>query len=398
MYILLCCIHLKIVYASKKLNFSKEDNGHLSFILKGYSLYSKTSMINLIFIIDFGILNTMRDETKLAERILEGRGVSIVDAARIVAGIIDSMPTGSSLTKLQFCSRVVYTGLRHFRTFEKSPIEAFEEYLKTKEHLRAESISDIKYLGAKLFRVSPEFAARNFSELTRSDCQAWLEAAFKTPSQFNKGRAMLHGFFEFAFRREWCDKNPVRHVLRRKVFEREIRPLNISQVRRILEVSKGFECGAAVGLMMLAGIRPREVRRLDWSDIDLRENIVTVRGVCSKTGGVRHVEICPSLRRILKRNGGSGGRICPKDWFKRWRNIRALSGFAGRWVQDVLRHTYASFHAKRFKDLPRLQLNMGHRDISLLRSRYVNMAGISSADAVSFFDYLGGEISRAALF
>lgn len=39
---------------------------------------------------------------------------------------------------------------------------------------------------------------------------------------------------------------------------------------------------------------------------------------------------------------------------------------------------------KRFKDLPRLQLNMGHHDISLLRSRYVNMRGISHADTRKF--------------
>ena len=60
--------------------------------------------------------------------------------------------------------------------------------------------------------------------------------------------------------------------------------------------------------------------------------------------------------------------------------------FERRWVQDVLRHTYASFHAKRYANLPRLQLNMGHRDLSLLRSRYINMHGISRTEAKSFFN------------
>ncbi len=62
------------------------------------------------------------------------------------------------------------------------------------------------------------------------------------------------------------------------------------------------------------------------------------------------------------------------------------SGFKGLWVQDVLRHTYASYFAKRYSDFPRLQLNMGHRDISLLRSRYVNMQNISKSDAADFFN------------
>ena len=51
-----------------------------------------------------------------------------------------------------------------------------------------------------------------------------------------------------------------------------------------------------------------------------------------------------------------------------------------------MRHTYASFYAKRFKDLPRLQLNMGHSNQILLRHRYINMRGISRLEAKEFFN------------
>lgn len=61
-------------------------------------------------------------------------------------------------------------------------------------------------------------------------------------------------------------------------------------------------------------------------------------------------------------------------------------GFRGHWVQDVLRHTYASYHAKRYGNLARLQLCMGHGSLLLLRSRYVNMRGISLASAAGFFN------------
>ncbi|MDX8414664.1 hypothetical protein [Intestinicryptomonas porci] len=104
--------------------------------------------------------------------------------------------------------------------------------------------------------------------------------------------------------------------------------------------------------------------------------------LCSKTGGIRHVEICPKLKNILleretdflsPRNRRSGNR------FGIIRDLRGL------WVQDVLRHTYASYFTKRYSDLPHLRLNMEHRDLSLLRSRYVNMQNISKADAKEFF-------------
>ena len=112
-----------------------------------------------------------------------------------------------------------------------------------------------------------------------------------------------------------------------------------------------------------------------------------MRSACSKTGGARQVEICPALKVFLGGNAHPPEiSVCPPDWPRRWKRIRDGAGFGNAWVQDVLRHTYASYHAKRFRDLPRLQSDMGHRDLSLLRSRYVNMRGISSSDAFAFFE------------
>ena len=209
---------------------------------------------------------------------------------------------------------------------------------------------------------------------------------------------MLHGLFEFALKREWCDKNPIKLIEKQKVIEKEIIPLSNAQTESILKNAKKRDCLPAVGLLLFAGIRPREVRRLKWKDIDLEEGFITVRSQCSKTGGVRHVEIMPALKRILakyKKEGESA--ICPPDWNRKWKNIREESGFKGTWVQDVLRHTYASYFAKRYRDLPRLQLNMGHRDLSLLRSRYVNMVGIKKSDAKAFFESLGRDTASKTL-
>ena len=188
-------------------------------------------------------------------------------------------------------------------------------------------------------------------------------------------------------RREWCGRNPVKLVERKKIREGEISPLSLSETRRLISASGRHEnCAAAVGLLVLAGIRPAEVGKLKWRDIDLSENTITVNSLCSKTGGVRQVEICPSLKSILSAyKKRPEQKIRPCGWRRKWRDIRNESGLGKNWVQDVLRHTYASFHAKKYADLPRLQLNMGHRDQNLLRSRYVNMRGLSKSAANSFF-------------
>ena len=324
-----------------------------------------------------------------AKRILTGTDVSVLDAARIAKNILDAKPKNFVLTDLQFCAKVIEVGLRHMRTKEMPLTDGFALYLKSKQHLRPDSIRDIHCMGNRLLRTKPEFGKRNFSELSVSECEEWLNAAFHTNPQFNKARTMLHGLFEFALRREWCDKNPIKRIERKKVVEKEIQPLKLAETKRLIKTAQRESpvYAVVVALLVYTGIRPREVRRLTWRDIDTAEKTITVRSQCSKTGGVRQVEIPPVLNRLLiTHKSQNSSHICPTDWQRRWRKIRDNSGFRGRWVQDVLRHTYASFHAKNYADLPRLQLNMGHRDQSLLRSRYVNMHGISHAEAKSFFN------------
>lgn len=332
----------------------------------------------------------MTNELISANTLLEDKGISVLDAARLICNVLDYLPKNSTLTPIQFCSKIIETGKQHIHISEMSVSEGFALYLEYKRHLRKDSFNDIRYLGNRLLRTNPEFGGRNFSELSVSECEEWLNAAFHTDSQFNKARAMLHGLFEFALRREWCDKNPIKRIERKKVVEKEIQPLKLSETKQLIKTAKRESPVYAVvaALLVYAGIRPREVRRLTWRDIDTEEKTITVRSQCSKTGGVRQVEIPPVLNRLLIAHSRElkEEKICPPNWQRSWRKIRDNSGFRGRWVQDVLRHTYASFHAKNYADLPRLQLNMGHRDLSLLRSRYVNMHGISRAEAKSFFN------------
>lgn len=336
-----------------------------------------------------GIINTMDNEITSAKELLRGTGISLLDAARFVRNILDSKPAGSREPDILFCSKVVETGRRHVRSAEMKFSDGFEIYLKSKAHLRPDSLRDIRYLGKRLIKFNPEIAKRNFSEISRSDCEEWLNETFATPPQFNKGRSFLHAIFEFALKREWLSSNPVKLIEKRKVIEREIKPLSLLDTKRLIDSAKKHgdsNCIAAAAILIYAGIRPREIRRLKWRDIDIEENTITIRPECSKTGGSRQVEICNSLKTFLSGHiFPPESSVCPKNWSRRWKKIRDFAGFKNTWVQDVLRHTYASYHVKRFHDLPRLQINMGHRDISLLRSRYVNMIGITLYDAKLFF-------------
>ncbi|MFI3244150.1 MAG: tyrosine-type recombinase/integrase [Akkermansia sp.] len=331
----------------------------------------------------------MNDELHIAQAMLKQSGVSMLDAARMVLQILDGKRLNCSLGAVGFCTKVIQRGLAQLRQQEMSVREGFDIFLKTKSHLRPDSLRDIKYLGKRILANNKELAGRYFADISLSECEQWLNATFTTPSQFNKGRTMLHALFTFAQRHEWCDRNIVKLVEKRRVLESVIAPLHVTEARTLLKESTkmgGGSCSAGVGLLIWAGLRPTELRRLSWGDVDLSEATLTVRAQCSKTGGIRHIDICPPLMQCLKRHAKAAHLpICPPDWAMQWRRIREAAGFKGRWVQDVLRHTYASYHAKHFKDLRVLQVNMGHRDLNLLRSRYVNMQGITSYDAKRYF-------------
>ena len=179
-----------------------------------------------------GIINTMTNELISANTLLEDKGISVLDAARLICNVLDYLPRNSTLTPIKFCSKIIEAGQRHVRIAEMSLAEGFALYLKSKQHLRKDSFNDIRYLGNRLLRTNPELGKRNFSELSVSECEEWLNAAFHTDSQFNKARAMLHGLFEFALRREWCDKNPIKRIERKKVVEKEIQPLKLAETKR----------------------------------------------------------------------------------------------------------------------------------------------------------------------
>ena len=107
----------------------------------------------------------MKNLLNSAIEILHGSGISVLDSARYVKNILDAKPTGSNLTDTQFILKVIAAGLRNIRTKEMSVADGFSVYLKSKQHLRSDSIRDIRCIGNRLLRTKPELGKRNFSEL-----------------------------------------------------------------------------------------------------------------------------------------------------------------------------------------------------------------------------------------
>ena len=329
----------------------------------------------------------MKDkDSETALHLLKQSGLPLIEAARLVLELVEAVRGGSEL--FQCCRRVVQLGAAALQqeTHSVPFTEAVQHTLQVKRHLAARTQSDIAYYMRRLVRCAPWLGERKLRAVTPAECRLALREAFPTPSQQRKARAILSGVFSVGRRQGWCGENPVLVVEAPHVQEQEIAPLALGEVKQLVATAQlPAHRGSlpAVALMLYAGVRPHEVTRLQWQDVDLEDHELRISPRHSKTGGARRIPLSRPLAQLLARSAGAG-RICPPNWRNRWHKLRQEAGFS-RWVPDVLRHTFASYHIRQHRDMTALQLSMGHRDQRLLMTRYINLRGISRQDAAAFW-------------
>ncbi len=333
----------------------------------------------------------------MAEGVLHGTGVSPLDAARLVAEMLEllddaPLPPQASGNPIARCHRLIPHGAESYRS-EHEPDSyptAVEESLLSRAERRSRTLGEIRQYSRRLLRVLPDWTERPMRHISASDCRRAITTAFDTPATRRKARSILHGIFAYAERHGWCRGNPLRAVDLNAVKERPIEVLTITQIRRLLATAQQDEhlcCAPALGLMLWAGIRPAELERLCWQDIHFGERVISINARHSKTGGARHVTLYPVLARWLLKTSRyrlPSTPIVPRAWTRRWRDLRQEAGFKN-WTPDVLRHTFASYHLKHYRDYAALQIDMGHADVQLLRTRYLSMKGVTAEGAAEFW-------------
>lgn len=322
------------------------------------------------------------EEEYAAVIILKNTGVNIIEAALIAK---DALAKGRG--QLRRVRKCLNAGELELKRQEKtvSFTKAVEAALAARKGHRVRTLVDFRYFCKRLIRLNPGLAERRVRSIRSSECAAWLEKAFDSMHQRRKARAILSGVFSTAIRKGWCDANPVSSVEAPIVQERRLSILTPEEITDIMNAARkheGGNCLAAVGMMLYAGIRPHEVARLTWEQVDLDNRAIYIQPRHSKTGGARRVSIHAPLLHILRaKRGTANSFICPASWLKHWQILRQEAGWKGahRWSPDALRHTFASYHLSHFRSFAELQCEIGHRDSSLLRTRYIDQRGVVNA-------------------
>lgn len=317
--------------------------------------------------------NAATMNTRTINKIIEALPISGVDAVRLVMECVEGLgerAKGLPREKLmELVRRVLRQGIAAVQTAERT--ESFERVawasVEARAGRRPTTRRDLRFYVRKMLKVEG-VAQLPLRAMTTAKCRRILDVAFgHSAHSYRKGRAILHSIFAYGFRQELCDVNPVARIEVPPVVEKPIEPLSNDEVERLREtvqVRRFRDMRFSLSLLLYSGVRPAEVERLTASDVCWEERQVIIRPQKSKTGGGRVVPL-----RLLPGMQQKDCRV-PSNWQNRWQSLRRAAGFT-HWQPDVCRHTFASYHAAHFRNLPELQLEMGHRDLNLLRSRYM---------------------------
>lgn len=318
---------------------------------------------------------------EIAQALLKEVPLSPVDISRLILEAIeqagDMAANKNRLELLYLLRNIIRKGAESMRTSAHTVTfrEAATASLCSRGHLRPVSRRDLRYFTRRML-AREEFAGMPLNKISTFQCRRLLESSFGgSVSLFVKGRSILHGIFSYGIQREWCDSNPVTRISTPKKQERTIFPLTLREVERLKAVVRRprfHDMKLSLSLLLYCGIRPTEVARLKRENIYWDDKQVVIPPNTSKTGGGRVVPM-RCMRGLSPKE-----LIIPNNWHRRWRDVRRAAGFR-HWVPDHCRHTFASYYAAHFRDLHALQVEMGHRDSSLLRSRYVAPAKASTA-------------------
>ena len=278
-----------------------------------------------------------------AERILDGSGITLVEAARIAVAKLGGAESRESF------------GDRYNRAMAANDCVWSDKYQSQMDDLP-------KW-------VPPSFLRRACGGIDRAAIEAACREVRPSlkQSSLDMKAARILAIVNFRPRHK---KAP------------SIAILSPAQVGRCLRVCESLEERRVVAVLFFAGVRPDaefgEISRLDWSAFG--DAVIDVSSEVSKTPSDRHIPISPRLRRLIKGHPADGP-VMPSGWKKRWQRIRRDAGIAD--LIDVARHVYCSNMLAAF-GMEACQAAMGHVPLSQVTRRHYARAVLKPA-ATKYF-------------
>lgn len=320
---------------------------------------------------NFQLTPQEKAEAREAIEILQGSGVSLVEAARVAVG------RSSAIARL---------------TFEESARRFFKSRLSSR--LRSATVA---WYEQQLDPMIDHWSGRPLTSITRKEILKYLEVCPSAPHRYRAMRAL----FRFAREQEppWLAVDPTEGLKPpRKGGQSEVGILAVEEVEALMNKDSAWR--PALALMLFAGIRPHEICGkgkpwLKWGSIDIDSRIIRIPAANAKTGKARVLEDLPENIWSFLDPGKRDENISPGAALSCSGYAQRVMGYKGPkdarlkpWPQDAMRHSFATYHLAKYSDPGKTSLLMGHEgSTALIYRHYRGLA--TKAEAERFFG-IGG--------
>lgn len=216
--------------------------------------------------------------------------------------------------------------------------------------------------------LEPHWANIPIANLTTPEIAEWARRYDHEPSKKIVALQTLSAVLLEAQRLGHITHNPAALVKKPRQQRRKPNPLAAEEVKAVLDATANPKYHTLFAVMLYAGLRSKEARNLQWTDI--QDGIIHIRRETTKTdAGARAVPIIPALQQILddypkgecpylfpNRNGGPEA-ASSTDYA--WKRALEKAGVEPRRIHDM-RHTCGSLLAAQGVPLRTIQAILGH--------------------------------------
>lgn len=255
-------------------------------------------------------------------------------------------------------------------------------------------------------RTWPDLAGTDIRRISEGDCIKWLQryengAATYTPHHakstvpgnsptvINACIAYLRRVFDVAIKEGLIGENPARSMKRMPARKRLLELPSRTQFQDIITHVRNSRSrwGKAVGDLVeglaYSGMRLKEAGRMTWSDINLENGIMNIRG--SKTeGSIRTVPLIPAMRELLFRIEKGGPKVFTAESALGSLKSACKALKVAKINHHDLRHLYATTVIESGVDIPTLSRWLGHVDGgALCMKTYGHLRPLHSAEAAA---------------
>ena len=276
--------------------------------------------------------------------------------------------------------------------------EYVRDYLKLKKGiLRQSTLIRIDQIARIFLRTSGDRLLTSFTVRDVEDYKAArLESCCATT--VNIEIRHLKAVFGTAVKLGQLDKSPFAGCSQIAVPQKTPSFMTLKEARKLLDSIHDPVFHDIVHLSILTGFRLGEVLSLNWSQVDLKNGLITLtnsNGFVTKSGRIRVIPLPEMAKRLLnvlgKRRSGNSELVFANRWGKRYSNSYVSRSFK-KYVRAAglpeslhfhsTRHTYASWLIQRGVSLYEIQKLLGHSSLAVSQM-YSHLTGTELRNAVA---------------